>query len=103
MGESRPRLRDLPQLTHDGHYAPRVDWRDLEALLERWTTARAGARLDLAPDFQRGHVWSRTQQMRYVEFMLSGGRGADTLALQLRRVGRQLPGARSSSSTASSA
>lgn len=29
--------------------------------------------LDLNPDFQRGHVWTREQQSAYVEYILRGG------------------------------
>jgi hypothetical protein len=35
--------------------------------------------LDLNPDFQRGHVWTREQQIAYVEFKLRGGRGSNTI------------------------
>jgi hypothetical protein len=29
--------------------------------------------LDINPDFQRDHVWSKLQQTKYIEFILSGG------------------------------
>lgn len=29
--------------------------------------------VELNPDFQRGHVWNEAQQIKYMEFMLSGG------------------------------
>ena len=29
--------------------------------------------LDLNPDFQRAHVWTRDQQIKYVEYILKGG------------------------------
>lgn len=29
--------------------------------------------LNLNPDFQRGHVWSETQQIKFIEFLLKGG------------------------------
>jgi len=35
--------------------------------------------LDLNPDFQRAHVWSKLQQSRYVEFLLKGGRSSRDL------------------------
>lgn len=30
--------------------------------------------LDMDPDFQRGHVWTEEQQIRFVEYALRGGR-----------------------------
>lgn len=36
--------------------------------------------IDLEPDFQRAHVWTESQQVRYVEWLLRGGRsGRDIL------------------------
>jgi len=32
--------------------------------------------LQMCPDFQRGHVWTETQQSRYVEYILRGGKTA---------------------------
>jgi len=29
--------------------------------------------LNMNPDFQRGHVWSKEQQIAYVEYLLKGG------------------------------
>lgn len=30
--------------------------------------------LQLNPDFQRGHVWTKQQQINYIEFLLKGGK-----------------------------
>lgn len=38
--------------------------------LERWTTSY---KLELDPEFQRGHVWSEKQQIEFIEFLLKGG------------------------------
>lgn len=35
--------------------------------------------LELNPDFQRGHVWSEHQQIKFVEFILRGGRTTEIL------------------------
>jgi hypothetical protein len=46
--------------------------------LEEWlngqeeTAYKMGGDFDLCPDFQRGHVWTREQQLRYVENLLRG-------------------------------
>jgi len=30
--------------------------------------------LEMVPDFQRGHVWTKEQQEKYIEFLLRGGK-----------------------------
>jgi glycosyltransferase involved in cell wall biosynthesis len=35
--------------------------------------------LELNPDFQRGHVWTEQQQIKYIEHLLRGGKTATTL------------------------
>ena len=65
------KFRDIPQFTRWGSYRIDVDWDMLERCLERWNEAYG---LDLDPDFQRAHVWSEQQQIKYIEFCLKGGR-----------------------------
>lgn len=64
-------LTDIPQFTRSGHYSVNTSWRFLESTLSEFA---AGYGLDLDPDFQRGHVWTEAQQIRYVEFILRGGK-----------------------------
>ena len=50
--------------------------------VEGFLVEQAQYGLDLAPDFQRGHKWTETQQSRFVEFLLQGGNGvANTILL----------------------
>lgn len=63
MSEDKPSLHDVPQRTQDGHLAPHVEWEHLEFVLAQWMDARCGAKLELEPEFQRGHVWTRSQQV----------------------------------------
>jgi len=65
------RFRDLPKFTQWGHYETDVDWDSLEYQLERWIEHYS---LDLDPDFQREHVWDEERQIKYVEFVVQGGR-----------------------------
>jgi len=51
------------------HYHVDVPWNYLEESLEHYNDGARG-QLQLNPDFQRGHVWTREQQIAYVEFML---------------------------------
>lgn len=46
------------------------DWRHITTALERYREDYDG--LDLTPDFQRGHVWTTSQQRHYVENVLRG-------------------------------
>lgn len=71
------RLSDIPQFTREGQYHINVSWRYLEETLQQFSEPDG---IDLDPDFQRAHVWTETQQIRYVEFILRGGRsGRDIL------------------------
>jgi hypothetical protein len=72
-----PRFDDIPQFTRDGQYRVHVPWESVARTLVEFAQ---GAALDLDPDFQRGHVWTAEQQVRYVEFALRGGKtGRDIL------------------------
>ena len=51
------------------HYEVDVDWHYLEAHLKN--ALEDG--LNLNPEFQRAHVWTREQQVAYVEYILRGG------------------------------
>lgn len=56
------------------NYRVNVMWDYLEEHLSHWQDDRDGAgKLDLDPDFQRGHVWTPEQQTAYVEYILKGG------------------------------
>ena len=61
----------IPQrIKMQGIYRIDVAWDYMEDSLNRY---KKQYNLELNSDFQRGHVWSRTQQIKYVEFILSGG------------------------------
>lgn len=56
------------------NYRVNVMWDYLEDHLKQWQDDRDGAgKLNLNPDFQREHVWTIAQQIRYVEYILQGG------------------------------
>lgn len=68
-----PRFADIPQFPR-AHYQIDVQWRSIERQLEEWADTTGGmGGLDLSPDYQRAHVWSRAQQIAYVEYQLRGG------------------------------
>ena len=72
-----PKLADIPQFSHDGRYGADVPWNYLEEWIAHHEKRNGG--IDLAPDFQRGHVWSDEQRSRYIEFVLRGGQSSRTL------------------------
>lgn len=72
--------KDIPQLTKSGSYRINVGWDYLKKHLENWCERDLSlASLDLDPDFQRGHVWTESQQIAYVEYKLRGGAGSNEL------------------------
>jgi hypothetical protein len=64
-----PKFRDIPQFTPAAPYSVHIAWAGLERVLAEYV--EQGLLLD--PDFQRAHVWTETQQIRYIEFVLRGG------------------------------
>jgi hypothetical protein len=67
---------DIPQFTKSAGYAVDVGWR----YLEEWIRHHVDDyELDLDPDFQRAHVWTTAQQIRYVEFVLRGGHSSNDI------------------------
>ena len=71
-------FRDIPQFTDIGHYA--VDY-PIDRLISFLEDEIRDYGLQLNPEFQRGHVWTRKQQIAYVEFLLRGGRtGRDCIS-----------------------
>lgn len=61
---------DIQTFSSWGKYTTTVPWHDLENTLLRYEKEN---NLDFNPDFQRGHVWTQTQQIRYVEYVLKRG------------------------------
>ena len=60
------RFQDIPKFTDVGHYAVDYPFHSLVAYLER-EVEESG--LQLNPEFQRGHVWTKKQQVAYMEFL----------------------------------
>jgi len=65
-----PTFDAIPKFTRHATYSVNVGWK----FLPTWVKEHQDDfNLDLDPDFQRGHVWTPEQQVRYVEFILRGG------------------------------
>jgi hypothetical protein len=53
------------------NYSANVSWCELDYKLTKWGDIEGNINLD--PDYQRGHVWTRRQQIEYLEYILRGG------------------------------
>lgn len=84
-----PKFKDIPQYTQDGHYATDVPLDSLPEFVERWTRTH---NWEMVPDFQRGHVWDEARQVAFVEHLLSGGQGSNTIRLNCPGWQRHLRG-----------
>jgi len=72
-------FNDIRQFTKDAPYQVDVSWGYLEWQLDKYRDRGESGGLELDPDYQRGHVWSEEQQIRYVEYRLRGGKAASEL------------------------
>ena len=68
---TKPMLDDIiPKGVRHATYAVDIGLGSLEAAIEHYQKDMG---LDMDPDFQRGHVWTREQQVAFVEFFLRDG------------------------------
>lgn len=67
------KFSDIPQLP-SAYYEIDMPWSYVEEQIQDWLNPPADmAVLNLDPDFQRAHIWTREQQIAYIEYMLMGG------------------------------
>ena len=69
-------IKDIPKFTSWGTYSVDIGWDFLEEQIDSYVKE---SNLQLEPDFQRGHVWTTEQQVKYVEFCLKGGKSSRNL------------------------
>jgi len=65
------RFKDVPQRIEFGNYKTDVSIKYLKDTMDDYVS---DYNLDLNPNFQRGHVWTNEQRVKFVEFMLEGGK-----------------------------
>jgi hypothetical protein len=70
--ETPPRFQDIPQFTRSGNYQVDSHWQ----YIHNWLGMESEIVFDRDPDFQRAHVWTEEQQIRYIEFVLRGGKSS---------------------------
>jgi hypothetical protein len=86
-----PRFRDIPQFPHSS-YRVDVSWNFLESHIKSQSEEGLGGALDLEPDFQRAHVWTEEQRIKYVEYILLGGTSGKELYFNCPGWGRTYKG-----------
>jgi hypothetical protein len=65
------KFQDIPQFTGWGNYQVDVGVRYILPTLEGY---KKDYGLDMNPDFQRAHVWTKEQQVQFLEFFFKGGK-----------------------------
>jgi uncharacterized protein with ParB-like and HNH nuclease domain len=75
-----------PQQIKAGSYCPNVQLDSIKHLLARFNERVSqededDVKLQMCSDFQRGHVWTESQQIKFVEHLLSGGESGRTIYL----------------------
>lgn len=69
-------FREIPQFTKSGSYQVNMSLEFLVKQIDTWIREEG---LQLNPDFQRGHVWSEDQQVKFIEYVLRGGKSGKIL------------------------
>ncbi len=64
------KFSDIKKFTGVGNYHVSVGVRDVALDIEDYMSRHG---LDISPDFQRAHVWTKAQSIAYVEYILRGG------------------------------
>lgn len=65
------KYQDIPQLPR-ANYSTTIPWNTVEEKIQDWCSEKL-CPLNIDPDYQRTHVWTPEQQIRYVEYSLMGG------------------------------
>ena len=65
------KFKDIPKFTRVAHYKVDIPFDYIKRTIDSYIKEY---KLQMEPEFQRGHVWTREQQIAYVEYILRGGR-----------------------------
>ena len=69
--EKKLDFKTVKKLTRQGSYTINVHLESLKDTIDRYIEKH---KLQMNPEFQRGHVWTENQQIKFVEFILRGGK-----------------------------
>ena len=68
------RFSDIPQNIDSGSWECNYSFEKLVRAIEEWSNGiDTNVKLEMNPDFQRGHVWTDEQQIAFLESVLKGG------------------------------
>jgi len=73
------KFKDIPKYTRIGSYQVNISLESLLDQLDHYNDNDGLSNLQLNPDFQRGHVWTKAQQVAFVEYLLKGGKAHRTI------------------------
>lgn len=76
--EKITKFKDIPQLTRTGNYQVNMPLRYIPDAIKKWQEDE-WYNLQLNPNFQRGYVWTEEQQIKYIEYLLRGGKAANVI------------------------
>lgn len=65
------KFKDISKMTRAPRWMVDMPWDEMEWWLE--AKKSRGYKMDMDPEFQRGHVWTYDQQVAYLEFTIRGG------------------------------
>jgi len=65
------KFQDIPKFTGWGNYQVDIGICYLLTVLDNY---KQDYKLDMDPDFQRAHVWTEAQQIKFLEFFFKGGK-----------------------------
>lgn len=66
---------EIKQFTKSGSYTANVPWK----FLTKSAFLAESPKLIIDPDYQRGHVWTDDKRIKYIEFILQGGKSSRIL------------------------
>lgn len=67
------KFKDIPQFTSAGNYEIDVPIGFIKSQIKEYKETYG---LEMNPDFQRGNVWTREQQIAFLEYFFKGGKSA---------------------------
>ncbi len=74
------KFSEIPKFTRTANYHIDVGLEYLEKYINDQIKE---LKLQLCPDFQRGHVWTQEQQIAYVEYLLQGGKSGRDIYMNI--------------------
>lgn len=77
------KFEDITPFTREGNWECDYTVERFARAIDYWVNDNDGdgQKLELNPDFQRGHVWTEEQQVAFIEYILRGGKSGRVVYL----------------------